>query len=239
MATKKIKDKNKKAKKSYPAPKLRKRLSLMLVFGGLIVIASSIILLYIRQNKTATITDGSSIAAFDQIVTENSDDPDERKPDIKSVIYEVQSDAPRRIIIPAIGVDGFIQQVGTTKENAVAVPTNIHIGGWFDDSVKPGQNGLSIIDGHVSGRYTDGIFKRLGELKSGEKFQIEYGDRSTKTFEIVENRKLTEADSSNFLFQKTSQINSQLNLITCGGNFDKNTEEYADRIVIVSKLIES
>jgi LPXTG-site transpeptidase (sortase) family protein len=89
----------------------------------------------------------------------------------------------------------------------------------------------------VSGRYENGIFYDLKKLKIGDTFQIEFGDKSLKTFEVVDSKQLPESDSAEFLFQKNSDIKEQLNLITCGGNFNKDSQQFADRVVIVSKLI--
>jgi sortase (surface protein transpeptidase) len=136
-----------------------------------------------------------------------------------------------------LGVNGFVQQVGTTSEQAVAVPSNIHIAGWYNQAALPGEPGLSIIDGHVSGRYSDGIFKELRSANAGSRFEIEYGDRTTKTFEIIDVIQLPEAESAAALFNKRPEIESQLNLITCGGEFDSSTQQYEERVLVISKLV--
>lgn len=208
--------------------------SLIFLVLGLGLIGFAGLNMWQRQTATVGTTQPPD---YNTVVTEDAAEPEEKKPDMTAE-YSVAPDKPRRIMIDKIGANGFIQQVGTTKENAMAVPSNIHIAGWFVDGVAPGQKGLSIIDGHVSGKYSNGIFYDLKKLEVGDRYQVEFGDKSTKTFEVVEKKQLAEKDSAEYLFQKNDSIEAQLNLVTCGGKFDSKTETYEDRIIIVSKLVD-
>lgn len=174
-----------------------------------------------------------------QTITYDTPTPDEKKPDIEDETYVVAADLPRRITMDSVGINGFIQKVGVNDQNAMSVPTNIHVGGWFTDSVKPGEKGLSIIDGHVNGAYSGGIFVSLQRVAVGARFSIEFGDLTTKTFEVVSVQQVPEASSAELLFTKDTSIEAQLSLITCGGAFDSSSRTYEDRVIVKSKLIES
>jgi|GEM_PF-364477 len=215
---------------------LRKKITIL---NGLLVVSVLLIgfsgyNLILRQQKTSGVV---QLEPSTTIVTEDVQEPEEKKPDMNQE-YVVPADQPRRIIIKPLTTDGFIQKVGLTTKSAVAVPNNIHVAGWYINSVVPGAEGLSIIDGHVSGKYENGIFYDLRKLKIGDTFQIEFGDKSLKTFEVVDTRKMAESESAKFLFKKNDDIKEQLNLITCGGNFDKDSQQFADRIIVVSKLVQ-
>jgi len=171
------------------------------------------------------------------VVTSSTNVPDEKKPDI-SATYNVASDLPRRIIIDNLNVNGFVQQVGLDEQNAISVPSNVHMAGWYVNSKKPGDDGLSIVDGHVSGRYNDGIFKELSSAKIGSVFSIEFGDLSVRKFEIVEVKQLPESQSADFLLKYDESIKAQLNLITCGGKFNKDSATFDDRVIVVAKRID-
>jgi LPXTG-site transpeptidase (sortase) family protein len=151
--------------------------------------------------------------------------------------YTVPADQPRRIVLPTIAAEGIIQKVSLTPERAIAVPSNINYAGWYAPSVKPGEAGLSIIDGHVSGKYADGIFKNIHKLRVGDEFSVEYGDLSKVNFQVVEVTSLPEAESLSYLLKKRDDISKQLNLITCGGKYNKQTSTYEDRVIVVSKQI--
>lgn len=187
--------------------------------------------LYQWHNATATSDTGLTLLA-DQSINQ----PSEVIPD-DDTGYDVPPTHPRRIILPTLQVSGFVQQVGVNQDNEVGVPANIHVGGWYNRSVLPGQPGLSVIDGHVSGRYRDGIFKQLEQLIPGDTFTIEFGDYSTKTFEVVAKRTEAAETAVDYLFEQQDGIDAQLNLITCGGEFDAAADQYPDRVIVSSKLL--
>lgn len=229
-----------------------KQVSLLLVlFGSMLVSFASgrLIISYINTRQS---NDPSALGIFYEksnvrselkgndkrtIVREETDEPSEIKPDLETIEYKVPPNLPRRLIIPSLDINGLIQEVGITDNKQVAVPNNIHFGGWLVDSQIPGKQGLSIIDGHVGGVYSPGIFNQLAQAVPGTKFEIEFGDYSKKQFSIIEIKQLPEADSANFLFKKNPDVDKQLNLITCGGDYDKNTKTFVDRVVVVAEAV--
>lgn len=171
------------------------------------------------------------------VIAASTSEPSETEPSPEDVSqYNVPADQPRSIIISSLGISGLIQKVGLTTDNAVAVPTNIYYAGWYTNSVKPGDTGLSIIDGHVSGVYHDAIFKNLYKVNIKDIIEIEFGDGSIKKFQVVDRKVLPKDQSSDYLFTKNPTIESQLNLITCTGKFDKDTATFDKRVVIISTL---
>ena len=205
---------------------------LLFIIGSILVvigIAGLVIFLLGKFNacKPIKITPTST-------VTQSSTDPSEAKVSPND-FANIPADQPKQIIIPTIKVTGYIQKVGVDKSNQIAVPDNIYLAGWYTNSVKPGEPGLSIIDGHVLGRYNDAIFKSLGNLKPGDAFSIIYGDNSEKNFTVKEVKTLPVNDTATYLMQKDPNIAKQLNLITCGGNFDKKSQQYDKRVVVKSQ----
>jgi len=171
-------------------------------------------------------------------VTEDTDSPSEVQVSSKvATDYKVPADQPRSISIPSISASGLVEMVGLTKDNAVAVPSSIYFAGWYTNSVAPGEPGLSIIDGHVSGRYNPGIFKSIKSLKTNDEISVEFGDKSIRKFQVVSVTIVPETKAAQILFKKQNSIPKQLNLITCGGKFDKKTQSYADRVIVVAKLV--
>lgn len=165
--------------------------------------------------------------------------PDETKPTEEMYSrYVVEPNDPRAIAIKDLGIYGLVQKVGLTENNQIAVPTNIHFAGWYVNSAIPGEKGLSIIDGHVSGATSDGIFKKLVNAKIDQEVMIEFGDKTTKKFKIVEVKTVAESQAATELFNQNYNIDNQLNLITCTGKFNKNTQTYEDRVVAVTQLVE-
>ncbi|CAG1020871.1 sortase A [Patescibacteria group bacterium] len=144
---------------------------------------------------------------------------------------------PRLLTLPTINTDAYIQKVGVDQNNQIAVPDNIHFAGWYINSVKPGEKGLSIIDGHVDGLFNPGVFRNLKELKQEDIFTIEYGNGSIYTFKVVDKKEISTEDAAKVLFSKNPGIVSQLNLITCVGVFDPSVQSYDKRLIVIAEKI--
>jgi LPXTG-site transpeptidase (sortase) family protein len=210
------------------APKNISRLKAwhLLLVGALVL---GLVAWLIAKNQTS-VQDG------EPLITYSTDSPDESKEAAQNYQWRGASDEPKRIIIDKIGVDAMVQKAGVDQHKKVAVPNNVHLAGWFSDSVKPGQNGLSVIAGHVTGRTSDGVFKQLELLHAGDTFSVELGSGDIKRYVVTNKLKLPEPETASQLFSQDPKIKSQLNLITCGGEFDQASEQYADRIIISGEL---
>lgn len=146
-------------------------------------------------------------------------------------------DEPKYISLPTIDTEGFVENVGLTKNQEIQVPSNIHIVGWFNQSAKPGQPGVSVIDGHVDGTTKPGIFRRLSELKQGDQFTVRLGDESIKTYRVISVETVETAAALSVLFSQSPHVTSQLNLITCTGTFNKQSKTYDKRVVASAAFV--
>lgn len=208
---------------------LGRRSTLLLVL--LLVVGVSVgILFFANSNKQVKTSKPG------QIITYSTDKPDESKKNAQNYKWQGAADEPKRITIDKSGVDGFIQKAGVDQNKQIAVPDNVHLAAWFADSVLPGKKGLSIIDGHVSGKTTDGIFKNIKNLTKGDLFQVELGNGKELQYKVLETVELKESQSASYLFSQNPKVASQLNLITCGGNFDRATNQYQNRIIVAAEL---
>lgn len=169
------------------------------------------------------------------VVTESTNKPSEQPAPV-TASYSVASNLPRSIKIPAIGVHEYIQHVGTDKEGRIAVPTNIYFAGWFTDSAIPGQPGVSILDGHVHGRYDPGIFHDLHKLRKGSEITIQFGDLHWRTFTVTATR-LIDATNDEVVTAPLTDSDpntAELRLITCE-DYDRKTGTYAKRLIVYAR----
>lgn len=146
-------------------------------------------------------------------------------------------DEPKYISLPTISTEGFVENVGLAKNQEIQVPSNIHTVGWFNQSAKPGQPGISVIDGHVDGTTKPGIFRRLSELKPGDQFTVRLGDESTKTYRVLNIETVDTAAALSVLFSQAPDVTSQLNLITCSGTFNKQSKTYDKRVIVSATFV--
>lgn len=168
------------------------------------------------------------------VMTANS--PSEKKPVISDE-YRVSKDQPRRITIPSISVEAYVEKVGTSGNGDMATPNNIYFTGWYTGSVSPGEKGVSIIDGHAGGRYRDGVFARLHSLKVNDMIGIEMGDTSWRNFEVISVDSYTVNSAAVELYKSNPAIEKELHLITCEGTFDSKTNTYDKRGLIIAKYV--
>jgi hypothetical protein len=146
---------------------------------------------------------------------------------------------PVSIVIPAIGVDSQLLQLGRTSTGALAVPPvgpTYNQAGWYRYSPTPGSLGPAIIAGHVdSAAAGPSVFYRLGGLKPKDTINVLRADGSMAIFVVNEVRRYHKtAFPTALVYGNTNR--AALRLITCGGEFDSSTGHYLDNIVVLASL---
>lgn len=178
----------------------------------------------------------SNDPAETEVLTHSTDTPDEKKPS-EEFKWRGSPNDPKYIKLPSIGAEGYIQNVGIDQNKEVAVPNNIHMAGWFTDSVRPGEKGLSIIDGHLNGRSNAGIFENLEKIEKDATYTVEFGDGTIKEFKVIGVKTVNTNEAASVLFSQEPTATNQLNLVTCGGNFDPAARLYDKRVIVSSVFI--
>lgn len=173
-----------------------------------------------------------------EVVSLTTETPDETPPGKACDDFVVASGLPRKIEIPATGASGCIHRVGIDPEGRIAVPVNIHAGGWFVNSAAPGQKGVAVIDGHVRGQYQKGLFGDLEKLQSGQLVKLQSGDLTWQEFEIVEVVSYPLGEATREQYRQLPDIERQLTLITCAGSFDTARQTYDHRTIVRARLIQ-
>lgn len=163
--------------------------------------------------------------------------PSEVKPEAEGFTWNGMPKDPKKIIIPTISVDNFIQNVDVTKNGEMATPGNINITGWYDRSSRPGQKGLSIIVGHVSGWTAKGAFYGLDKLKEGDIVTIVLGNDSKVRYKVV-NINIVDTDkAAAYLFNSIPGVANELNLITCTGQYQDSIHMFNKRAIVQSVIV--
>ncbi|MEO3875516.1 class F sortase [Nonomuraea sp. B12E4] len=143
---------------------------------------------------------------------------------------------PSRIEIPAIGVDARVVPVGLKANRDMQTPrarekfSDPLLAGWYKLARRPGENGPSVIVGHVDGIAGADVFANLHKLKPGQKVTVV--DSATNPVEFVvkrlERTPKTEVDWKRILNTK----GASLWLFTCGGTFDQRTRHYRENLIV-------
>jgi sortase family protein len=144
--------------------------------------------------------------------------------------------APARLVIRAIGVNTRLVRLGITSNDTLQVPASAAIAGWFTGSPRPGAVGASIIAGHIDSYTGPGVFFRLRDLHRGQRVYVTRANGSVAKFRIIAVR--TYAKDRFPTARVYGPVpDSELRLITCGGQFDYATGSYLSNVVVSAVLV--
>ncbi|WP_405870209.1 class F sortase [Streptomyces zaomyceticus] len=141
------------------------------------------------------------------------------------------SDATR-IRIPAIGVDVALVPLeldgaGALLPPPASAPTTA---GWYADGTAPGAPGTAVVAGHLDTRLGPAVFHRLDTLSPGAGIEVDREDGRTALFTVdaVESH-----PKDRFPDDKVYGASGrpELRLITCGGDWSKDTGYRANTVV--------
>ena len=145
------------------------------------------------------------------------------------------SAAPVRLVVPDVGIDAPIDQVGVTPDGLLQLPDDVHRIGWYRFGPVPGQpQGSAVLAGHVdSWNQGLGALGRLRAVEPGQRITInDAAGRSTQwqvvTRQLVVKQQLPLAE----LFARSGP--PRLVLLTCGGPFDESLRSYRDNLIVVA-----
>jgi sortase (surface protein transpeptidase) len=149
--------------------------------------------------------------------------------------YTVAPDRPRYLFIPKLSVRAMVKPLGLVANNHIDAPRSAFDAGWYVESAKPGQAGAMFIDGHVSGGAVPGIFHNITSLIPGDTLQVQRGDGALLTYTVIKSQtySIANVDMSTILEPMTNKPG--LNIMTCGGNVIKGTNNFDKRIVVFAE----
>jgi sortase A len=145
---------------------------------------------------------------------------------------------PVELRVPAAGIDAAVQDVGTTPDGSMDVPSNFTDVAWFAPGYEPGQLGNAVFDGHVSNVDSAAVFYYVKDLTPGDTIYVTGDDGSTLQFSV------TDVESYPLDQTPLEQIFGpsdwpQVVLITCGGDWHPDVHLFDHRIVVYASLVDS
>ena len=115
------------------------------------------------------------------------------------------------------------------------VPSNNIDVAWFNLGSKPGDIGSAVIVGHLDSKTGEpAVFWNLNKLEIGDDIFVTDSNNNKKRFQVVSSQKYeTETAPMERIFGASDD--AYLNLITCGGVWDKTKNNYSERFVVFTK----
>jgi sortase (surface protein transpeptidase) len=142
---------------------------------------------------------------------------------------------PLRVLIPAIGVDSGLVDLGVDAAGALVPPADFSTAGWFAAGTVPGEVGPAVLAGHVDDYTGPAVFYRLEDLVPGDEVRVTRSDGRTVTFAVTRVAAYPKDDFGTAeVYGPTAD--AELRLITCGGTFDRSRRSYVDNVVVYAKV---
>ena len=141
--------------------------------------------------------------------------------------------APVGVRIEAAGVAAAVVPVGVEPgSQALAVPDDVAVAGWYRFGPAPGDPGSAVLTAHVdSANQGLGAFFPLRDVAPGAAVTVTFDDGSSRAFEVVGRRSYSkDALPVAELFARDGE--PLLTLVTCGGPFDRATRSYEENLVV-------
>ena len=146
---------------------------------------------------------------------------------------------PFRLVIDKIGVDAPVSTYGLDENALPRVPYDADLVAWYDFSSYPGNGENAVFAGHVTWD-GDAVFKRLGELETGDRIRIQREDGGNLIYEVTEVILVEPSDPTarDWMLPAGEDV---VTLSTCGGERyltdDYVGADYTHRQIIRASLI--
>lgn len=191
------------------------------------------------QRYTATHNAHASIS--NEVLSVSVDVPDETPVADLCDQYQTEEDYPRKIFIDSLGINMCIEQVALDRNGYITAPSNIHLGGYYIKSARPGEKGATVINGHMLGRYNKAAFQHLDDVKLGAEIHLQLGNKSWLTYEVVDKKTYAADKVMGHIFQpidfdNDEVVKNQLTLVPSVGAADATNEAYDTRTIVYARL---
>jgi hypothetical protein len=142
---------------------------------------------------------------------------------------------PVRLTVAAIGVDTSLERLDRTADGTLEAPRMWSRAGWYADGVRPGEQGPSVIAGHVDSTTGPAVFFRLHELRPGNAIVITTAAGDRFRFVVDHVRQYPKTDFPAAAVYGPTAL-PELRLVTCSGDFDRQARSYVDNLVVYAHL---
>lgn len=168
-------------------------------------------------------------------------EPDSSRPAATSgtppVVTSLAHIAPVQLIVPAIGVDTSLVNLGLNVDGTLEVPVDFAKAGWFTGGNYPGDPSgpPGLIAGHVDNSTGPAVFYDLRNLAVGDEVHVVRADNTVAVFAVTATAQYPKDDFPAAELYAPVE-GSEIVLITCGGDFNENARSYLDNFVVRALL---
>jgi sortase (surface protein transpeptidase) len=158
--------------------------------------------------------------------------PDVRDPIDRLVLPESE---PVTVSVPDLDVRSRLVDLGLDAQGEMEVPSDPAEAGWYSRGATPGALGPAVIAGHVTWDGAPAIFRRLGELRRGDRVSVTRKDKKTAVFTVTRVAQFAKARFPTEAVYGPID-HAGLRLVTCGGTYDAAEHRYLDNVIVFARL---
>jgi LPXTG-site transpeptidase (sortase) family protein len=146
---------------------------------------------------------------------------------------------PIRLVIPAVGINAFIEPVAFQPDGDMATPAQNpwEDVGWYNVGPRPGERGSAVIDGHLDrpGGYP-AVFWRLRDMHVGDEVLVMNTTGEMQHFRVTRISLYSPQEAPiQDIFGNWG--GTYLNLITCAGDWIPSEHQTNLRLVVYTTLV--
>jgi hypothetical protein len=135
--------------------------------------------------------------------------------------------------LPSLGVGSALVDLDVGADGVLVPPADPDVAGWYRRGAVPGQQGPTVIAGHVDSQTGPAVFFRLDELAPGDPVEVSRSDGTSFDYRVVSVESHPKDAFPTALVYGPAP-GSVLRLVTCGGEFDPGRRHYRDNIVVTA-----
>lgn len=142
-----------------------------------------------------------------------------------------------KIVVPKAKIDHKVVVRGLNAKREMEDPGGKDEIAWYNFSTLPGLGSNAVFSGHVDWYTGDrGVFWFLKELKAGDEAEIHYSDGLVVTYRVTEVHVYSVNNAPVAEITGPTSID-RLTMITCDGVFQRSSQDYTQRRVVVAERV--
>lgn len=142
---------------------------------------------------------------------------------------------PVALSIPAIGVHAHVVAESLGEGRSLVIPPPAEVG-WYAAGPAPGQEGTTLVAGHIDDNGVVGAFLRLSAAQLGDRVALTTATGRRYVYRVAARRLVPQADFATRHLVSASGP-PRLLLVSCGGPYDPATHLYQDNVVITASQV--
>ena len=144
--------------------------------------------------------------------------------------------APMYIYFPRFEIQSLVKPVGLADDGSIGTIDAADIAAWYDKSPVPGEEGNSIINGHVRYKGKAGHFSVLKDMVAGDSVVVKLYDGTYRYFEVEKVEIYSIFDYPQEYLRAGGE--TRLTLITCTGEWNSQYGTSGERVFVICEPVE-